>query len=742
MTFMKINLWKIIAISVALLMICGSLVSANLSIRDDQRPNDEDGEITVHLPVGMYEIKTTDFITEVSLEGYGRLLIPGKPNLPSKIFSIAIPPGTIVQDVQFHGLSDVILPGTHQIAPCVLPRVIGVEDPAIYASDQRRCEDNYLSVYGQDNPYPSSIGEVVGTGGYRTYNLIDVRINPVTYYPLSGKLIYTSDISVTIRYTYPEGFSKTAIAIDTLPRTEQTARKIILNYDDAQPWYPPGPRGREQYEYVIITLDTLVSSVTPLVNWEKAKGRSVNVITTSWISDNYEGYDLAAKMRVFLREKYPANVWGIIDVCLVGGYDDVPMRRVALDLGNGQPETDYYYAELSLPDNQSWDEDGDYEYAEQSDPIDFIAEINVGRIPWSDPSTVEHICEKSVAYEQNTNPGFKRNILLLGAFFWPDTDNAVLMEKKVDQDWMKNWTMTRLYEEAQSTYECDYDLTYDNVESVWSEGTYAFVNWAGHGQPQYSLEYYPSIPFVDEQTCLSLNDDYPAIIFADACSNSDTDELNIGQAMLKQGAVGFVGATKSAYGHPGWNDPYDGSSQSLDYFFTSCCTSGEYTQGEALQWALREMIVYGLWSSRKFETLEWSSLWGNPDLSMNTPPLNPTITGPSQVKPNVVQTFTVNAIDDLGHTVTFLLNWGDGTGQTWFGPYESGEPVELTHTWEKKGSYTIKAMAIDQFGLESNWTYFEVVCPTENRFTMTMFLQHLFERFPNVFPMLRYFMGQ
>ena len=44
--------------------------------------------------------------------------------------------------------------------------------------------------------------------------------------------------------------------------------------------------------------------------------------------------------------------------------------------------------------------------------------------------------------------------------------------------------------------------------------------------------------------------------------------------MLKQGGVGFLGATKVAYGMPGWNDPMDGSSQSMDYFFTTACTSG------------------------------------------------------------------------------------------------------------------------------------------------------------------------
>ena len=33
----------------------------------------------------------------------------------------------------------------------------------------------------------------------------------------------------------------------------------------------------------------------------------------------------------------------------------------------------------------------------------------------------------------DNDPTFKKNILLLGAFFWPDTDNAVLMEMKTEK---------------------------------------------------------------------------------------------------------------------------------------------------------------------------------------------------------------------------------------------------------------------------------------------------------------------
>jgi hypothetical protein len=838
---------KLIGIFVCILMICSALVSTNTLTKNAQGFDIEDGIVTVHIPVGTYEIRNVKQNHEITIENYGRLLIPGKPILPSKIFSIAIPPGAKVQDVQFETDTVSILPGVYHIPPSPLPRVIGPENSVLYERDQNQYAENYKSVYGQNDPYPLSIGEVMGTGGYRKYNLVDVRITPFVYYPSSGRLIVHKNITVTVKYTFPTDFCSTDIMTDNLPRTEHTAQEIIINYDQARRWYTNKPTSREQYDYVIITLDSLTSSITSLVDWETTKGRSVEVVTTSWINSIYDGYDLAAKMRAFLREKYPSDAWGIEDVCLIGNYDDVPMRRTAQDTGYGQPETDYYYAELSLPDSQSWDADGDHQYGENSDPIDFQSEINVGRIPWSNSDTVQSICEKSVAYEQNNDNSFKKNILLLGAFFWSDTDNAVLMEYKTNPayyPWMTDWTKTRLYEDTQSSYPCDYDLNYNNVELVWSAGTYAFVDWAGHGSPDACYEYYPSQAFVDEDTCLQLNDEYPAIIFADACSNSDTDDLNIGQAMLKQGGVGFLGATKVAYGCPAWNDPYDGSSQSLDCFFTAQITSGEYTLGSAHQWALREMYVNDLWGYAKYEMFEWGAIWGNPDLTMgpviisnpptqptkpsgktqgvwnvmysytssttdpdgdqifymfnwgdgnnsgwigpypsgqtgtashtwtelgtynvtvkardfwgagspvsdpltvvitdNTPPNKPTITGESHIKPRVSYTYTLNGTDDQDQDLFYDIDWGDGNGGTGLGPHHSGEAFTLSHTWKIKGTYTIRTRTADTAGAKSEWATLQVVAPTAYQFSPETFLQHLFETFPHMFPILRHLMG-
>jgi hypothetical protein len=573
-------------------------------------------EVTLQIPSPVFsKIPGGD---EVTVHDFGRYAEPGTPRVPGRIFSIAIPPGARVTNVTIEPLETIPLPGSYSIPPTPLPRMISVEDRSLPQSEIDRHAANLDAVYGRDDLYPGNAGHLVRTAGYRKYDLVDVRVTPVSWRPKSGTLVYHPRVAVRVDFV-PAADSSTAFRPDHLVRTERVAREIVLNYDQAQKWYGGPPRNvqRGLYDFVIITLDSLTSTVQPLVAWETTKGRNVNVVTTTWIASNYTGYDTAEKIRNFLRDKYPSSEWGIEDVLFVGHYDDVVMRRCEQDLGYGKPETDYYYAELSLPDSQSWDADGDHRWGEDSDPIDFYNEINVGRIPWSGAAAVAAICNKSVAFENNSDPSFKKNILLLGSYFWSDTDNAVLMETKVDQPWMFDWTMTRMYEQGYSSYPMDYNLTYTNARSVWGAGKYAFVNWAGHGSPTSAHIMYNGSPaFVDTATCVALNDNYPSIIFADACSNADTDYDNVCRAMLRQGGIGVLGATKVALGQPGWSSANSGSSQSLDYYFTISVTSTDYTIGQGHQRALREMYTRGLWSYDRYETFEWGALLGNPDLGL------------------------------------------------------------------------------------------------------------------------------
>jgi hypothetical protein len=105
-------------------------------------------------------------------------------------------------------------------------------------------------------------------------------------------------------------------------------------------------------------------------------------------------------------------------------------------------------------------------------------------------------------------------------------------------------------------------------------------------------------------------------------------------------------------------------------------------------------------------------------------------------------TYTTSTTDPNGDKVYYLWDWGDGNTSGWLGPYNSGVTISTTHQWTAKGSFSIKVKAKDISGLESSWSN-PLPIKIRNWFTnlIVQFLERLFERFPNAFPILRQLIG-
>ncbi|KYK23259.1 hypothetical protein AYK21_02865 [Thermoplasmatales archaeon SG8-52-2] len=122
----------------------------------------------------------------------------------------------------------------------------------------------------------------------------------------------------------------------------------------------------------------------------------------------------------------------------------------------------------------------------------------------------------------------------------------------------------------------------------------------------------------------------------------------------------------------------------------------------------------------------------------NILPSIPDINGPNTGKPGVEYEYVFNIIDPDGDDCRIWVGWGDGNSTGWKGPYPSGETVKLKHSWNETGKYMIKAKIMDYCD-ESLWGTLEVNIP-RYRATYNTLLTRLFERFPNVFPILRQFL--
>ncbi len=106
----------------------------------------------------------------------------------------------------------------------------------------------------------------------------------------------------------------------------------------------------------------------------------------------------------------------------------------------------------------------------------------------------------------------------------------------------------------------------------------------------------------------------------------------------------------------------------------------------------------------------------NNELASNRPPREPQRpTGPKfgfVYREYIYSAVTTDADD---HDIEYMFDWGDGTFSEWYGPYPSGEAVEVSHNWSDKGEYQIRVKARDIIGDESEWSEpLSVVMPRHN----------------------------
>jgi len=108
---------------------------------------------------------------------------------------------------------------------------------------------------------------------------------------------------------------------------------------------------------------------------------------------------------------------------------------------------------------------------------------------------------------------------------------------------------------------------------------------------------------------------------------------------------------------------------------------------------------------------------------------------------NIAYKYIFSASDPDNNPVGYFVDWGDGSNSGWTMDYAPNVEVFLWHRWDEEGNYTIKVKARDSPGEESDWAYLEVTMPVNQQSYSFPLLQRFLERFPNMFPILRYLIG-
>jgi hypothetical protein len=589
-----------------------------------------------------YEIvSTADGRERIVVEGFAPAHAGGLPALPGRTFRIQLPRGAEVLNLEILDAVERPITGAHRIElvrPQVLDRAVPPEErAALITSAVNDAADRAREAENTDEPFPSSPVSLVSVTRSVDGNAAHVRFEPFRYKAQTGEL--SVFVRVTGRLHY-----RLQLAAD--PLSEGTTIDLSALPSPVQPVLPPG-----RFDYVIVLPDSTLAPVfADFVKWKEQIGHRVIIINLAAIGAGQP--DRARRLRSVLASQLLK--WGVRYVLLVGDLDVMPGRLFYPDQTTTRPFLDdFYFSNLR---QSTWDGDGDNRWGEFAGEYDTRPDVAVGRLPFSDQTTLKNILTRTVAFEKETGARKRAALLASGVYDLSPTDAAVTSKKIMDDLLLAGvWNVTTLYQPEgtkktrPSSLVPDHDLSDSQYWSSLAAVTPALVIATAHGHPSEMTSYRCIRPSGDcnkdskapadlDTNKFSIHKNLPAatpssIVYLNGCSTarpvSDMEQWNTpllslldpgttfgatddnnARRYLERGAVAVIASTAGMTYTSGWSDVGSGGGQTLSYLFLQALVRDGRTLGEALASAQEEHATrFGL--KRGIRVLQ---LFGDPSL--------------------------------------------------------------------------------------------------------------------------------
>jgi uncharacterized repeat protein (TIGR01451 family) len=502
-------------------------------------------------------------------EGAVYLSEQGLPGLPMRPYSIVIPWDTRVADIEVRTISEARLEGSFDIVP--------TQPPAVLGQGQAAWIDGRADVYSANELHPQELVAGLHQGFMGDSRLAGFNISPFRWNPVTKRLVLCEELEVRIsleRVTVRRPFRRRA---DDTSVFSNVVERTVLNPDDVSTYLPGGGRrllGQSMleegyYEYVIITVDSLVTYYDPLLSWKIEKGVPAKCVTREWIEANYTGEDTQAQIRNFIVDAY--ETWGVVWVLLGADTKIIPSRTVfAMDCEMGgvagnKIRCDLYFSDL----DGNWNADGVKPYGGVTDSVDMYADVFVGRAPAENITETIVFVDKVLTYEKNPPAGYALDMLMLGEIMWtsPYTDGGIGLDR-IDDDFIppRFDPITKLYE----------SLGNESAETVLAamSGGQNFVIHDGHCN-EFCMGAGDGYVYYWDADTLS-NGSRAMIINSIGCWPAAIDQDCIAEHFVNNpngGCVAFIGNSRYGWGSPG--NPGFGYSDKFQYEFTRSVFASE-----------------------------------------------------------------------------------------------------------------------------------------------------------------------
>jgi len=463
--------------------------------------------------------------------------------------------------------------------------------------------------YKKNYPEKNAV-EYVGTymiGGFKYFRF---KVYPLKYFFASNSLFIKNVITIKIKITEEKmkTFTKTNFNL------RESVRKMVVNQNELDAIYPvtkrlqnkPKTSNAYQYEYLIVTCDSLKDEFQKLADWKTRKGVRTKIIIVEDIYATVPGATPQLKIKKAIKDYFDNSDYTLQYVLLAGDNEIVPTvkSKFTIDI-KGKAEypnvtTDMFYACLG---NMDWDSNGNGVVEGEIDDIAYVPEIIVTRLSVNNVSDARSQIERILNYERRPDTkDWENNILVSGVTL----DDQLYGEDRLSNTHIKceqffypfyirdNWPLgiKYMFYDTGTSFEGGraYQFRTENLQEQLSKG-YTFLFLETHGLPdnwqmEYRPEAQPQKQLYYASDALQTSNVGNTIITTSACLTNafDSIQTSLSEAFMRNpnaGILAYYGSTHYGW----WNQSLsieNPTARVVGKFYKNLLTDSRHQMGRAI----------------------------------------------------------------------------------------------------------------------------------------------------------------
>jgi len=701
---------KIKHYSIVILISLNMILLSSFAIADNTYIQENNQKITLS-----YSFKDP-YIKKINVNNilYDKIILPdvinsanpGEPYLPTKGAYILLPMNTELKNINVIPSKKEYLGSGYNIIPAEIPVPISM-------AEYNNIPEPDPKIYNSPDLFPGDLFKKIDNYYFRGYNILVINLNPIQYVPSSGEIYYYNDLtlSIELKETKNSNILYRGLINDKLELINKIDNKKIIN----SYFKKNSINILNQYDLLILTTEDLKQNFQPLKEVHDSRGIITEIKSLRDISF-FPELITPESIREFIKNEYLNN--GIEYVLLGGDIDIIPAKMLyvsGLDEGKWFYDTempsDLYYACL----DGEYNNDGDEKWGEPNDgdngnDVDLIADVFIGRACVDNLEDVNNFVTKTIDYlNVDMDDDYLKNVCLAGEYLgdygiasWGGNYLDQLVDSSEIDEYItvgipsNNYNIDKLYDRewVNNSWEKE-----DIIQRI--NDNIHIISHDGHSNYVYNMKM--SISDVD----LFNNEKY-FFAYSEGCmaGGFDYEDCIAEYFNVKTENGAFAVIMNARYGWF-WAYSTDGDSSRFSRQFWDAVFGEKIPTISKANQDSKEDNLFLINRSCMRWTYYQLNLFGDPSIAFHISgsPNKPLIlSGISRGKPGEEYKYSTNTTDPENDNIFYLFDWGDGAISDWLGPYNSGEICEISHIWNKEGSFSIRVKAKDSNGVESGWS--------------------------------------